>query len=141
MMRRRNRRQWTGEGQDRHEPELPSDDSSVVKETDLSPDSDEEPYTNTDETMSALADSQKTCTVFVLNTRAKSNLSQKYVNTVVEGVQQYQSSLLDTSGRNGGCAQGAFQKLLKSTGERCSKIFDKFVDPFAEVEQPTDRTV
>lgn len=74
-------------------------------------------------------------TLFVINTRAKSNISQKSVNTIVAGVQQYQSSLLDH-------LRTQMENVLKkhsgnsssSTLERDTlNIFDHFVDPFAEV--------
>ncbi|XP_029570974.1 uncharacterized protein LOC115163323 [Salmo trutta] len=73
-------------------------------------------------------------TAFVINTRAKHHLSQKGVNDIVAGVQQYQSSLLDNLRKQ---MEAVLKKHSGSTSGQLEKdamdIFDNFIDPFAGV--------
>uniref|UniRef100_A0AAV2MNS2 Uncharacterized protein n=1 Tax=Knipowitschia caucasica TaxID=637954 RepID=A0AAV2MNS2_KNICA len=94
VKRRRGETQTTTE--DFVQPVSPPADQHTIDQPFQTPDSnEEEPDTEQDGTIPTAENLRRHATLFVINTRAKSNISQKSVNTIVAGVQQYQSFLMD----------------------------------------------
>ncbi|XP_028429864.1 uncharacterized protein LOC114552968 [Perca flavescens] len=127
--------QGTHQQQDNIQPNQLPEDSSITNQQLCTPDTDEgQMDINQDGAATVQPDLTTQATAFVINARAKHRLSQKDMNDIVAGVQQYQSSLLDN-------LRGQMKQVLKnhsgSTSGHLQKevmgIFDNFIDPFASV--------
>ncbi|XP_034076708.1 uncharacterized protein LOC117549166 [Gymnodraco acuticeps] len=114
--------------------QLPADSSSEDQNL-HTPDSVEEQMgIDQDGAVTVHQDLTTHATAFVINARSKHRLSQKGMNDIVAGVQQYQSSLLDN-------LRTQMKEVLKKNsgsttnqlGKDAMDIFDSFIDPFANV--------
>ncbi|XP_061767877.1 uncharacterized protein LOC133559880 isoform X2 [Nerophis ophidion] len=117
------------------QPEQHPQDSSISSQQLCTADTDEgQMDSNQDRGGTVQPDLTTQATAFVINARVKHRLSQKGMNDIIAGVQQYQTSLV------GNLRSQLEQVLKKHSGStsghlqnEVTDVFDSFVDPFASV--------
>ncbi|KAM6995177.1 uncharacterized protein LKV04_007412 [Tautogolabrus adspersus] len=121
--------------QDESQGPLQQQDSSITSQQLCTADTDERQMNiNQDRAATVQPDLTTQATAFVINARAKHRLSQKGMNEIVSGVQQYQSSLVSN-------LRSQIEQVLKKHSGSTSghlqnevmDVFDSFVDPFTSV--------
>ncbi|XP_052000921.1 uncharacterized protein LOC127656578 [Xyrauchen texanus] len=92
-------------------------------------------------TSTARPDIGRSAAAFAISVREQCHLSQRTVNNVISGVQQYQAVLLDTL-REG--MRRVFEEHPETTTQLQDEVlatFDKFIDPFSTTAYGQNRTI